>query len=203
MPVKRAGAESTTRADSHLRPDLAPSRRRSPSNEVDANQSPLRWNTEPPRDSRRLHSVRGWGHGQTRTSYGLGCTEPSTTRSSDRMKPDVIVPIFLGTWISLGIATWLFYWRGSFEAKRRWHPWIAFGMGAVFALFVGLMTNIRVLLFFGPAAMLIAFWNWRSTSSCPVCGRTLIRPPPWTRMSVCRKCGARLDGSAMPPNKPL
>lgn len=119
------------------------------------------------------------------------------------MKPDVIVPIFFGTWITLGIATWLFYWHGSFEAKRRWHPWIAFGMGAFFALFVCLMSNIRVLLFVGPAVFLISFLNWKSTKFCPVCRRTLIQTPPWTRMNFCTKCGARLDGSVVQPNNPL
>ena len=120
------------------------------------------------------------------------------------MKPQVIVPIFFGTWIVLGIATGLFYWRGSFEAKRRWHPWIAFGVGALFVLFVGLMEpNVGVMLFVGPAALLISFLNWRFTKFCAVCGKTLIQNPPWTKMIFCMKCGARLDAPAAPPNKPL
>jgi len=54
------------------------------------------------------------------------------------MKPEIVGPIFFGTWIVLTIAGWLFYWRGSFEAKRRWHPLIAFGAGTVFVTFVAL-----------------------------------------------------------------
>jgi len=113
------------------------------------------------------------------------------------MEPETIVPIFFGTWIVLGIATGLFYWRGSLEAKRRWHPRIAFGVGGLFVLFVWLMEPHSHFLFLVvPAVLLISFLNWKFTRFCPACGKTLVQNPPWSKMTYCTKCGARLDGTA-------
>ena len=109
------------------------------------------------------------------------------------MSPDDIGLIFFGTWIGLAIAWAVFDWRAGLEAKRRWHPWFPFGPVALFVFFAPLMTGARFLVIVVPPALLIAFLKWKSTEFCSA----------WGRMEFCGKCGARLDDSTMPPNRPL
>src|SRR6266566_4538169 len=104
------------------------------------------------------------------------------------MTPDQIFPIFFATWIVLGIAGALFYRKGSLQAKRRLHPWFAFGTGALFIGFVyAMFQNTHILLLVVPATVVIAFLNYKFISFCPACGRTLQPNPPWSRMHFCPK----------------
>jgi hypothetical protein len=119
------------------------------------------------------------------------------------MKGDDAFPIFVGTLIVLAIATGLFYRRASLEAKRRWHPWFAFGSAGLFAFFVVLVMGCRILFFVVPLAFLCGFLSWKFTKFCPGCGRMIQNPAPWSRIAFCPRCGARLDGSSEPPNRPL
>ena len=113
---------------------------------------------------------------------------------------DYLARLFGATWIVLSGGLVLFYWRAGLEAKRRWHPWFAFGTAGLFILFVALMAGLGGgLIFVAPIALLIAFLNWRFTKFCPACGRTIFQNPPWSRVNFCPKCGARLDGPAPPP----
>jgi hypothetical protein len=82
-------------------------------------------------------------------------------------------------------------------AKRRWHPRIVFGLGALFVLLMWLMEPPTHVFFFVLAAvLLISFLNWKFTRFCPACAKTLVQNPPWSKMMYCTKCGARLDGAA-------
>ncbi len=63
--------------------------------------------------------------------------------------------------------------------------------GAVFTLFVLLLTDEPWILFFVvPAAALIGFLNIRLTKFCDSCGATLVNPAWFRRMRFCPSCGA-------------
>ena len=48
------------------------------------------------------------------------------------MNVEKLFPIFFAIWAVLGIGTTLFYAKAGVEAKRRWHPWLMIGAGALF-----------------------------------------------------------------------
>jgi hypothetical protein len=87
--------------------------------------------------------------------------------------------IFTATWVALGIGIAVFYWKAGFEAKRRWHPWLLAGAGALFVGFVHPMfREPRILLFVVPVVILIQFLNYKFTRFCARCDATLMQNPP-------------------------
>jgi hypothetical protein len=119
------------------------------------------------------------------------------------MAPDRIFSVFFGTWIILGIATSIFYWKGSLEAKRRWHPWIVLVSGVLFVGFAyAVFGNSPALLLVVPATVLIQLLNYKFIKFCPSCSRTLHRNPPWSRMDFVRDA-VRISTAFEAPNKPL
>ena len=103
------------------------------------------------------------------------------------------VLVALGLWSILAAAIGIFYWRGKLQVKRRWHPWIAFGAGGLFVIFVGFITEWRTALIVLWPALLISFLNWRLTQFCNSCG-TPVFAHALMKVSLCPKCGARLAG---------
>jgi hypothetical protein len=115
------------------------------------------------------------------------------------MNRETILATFFAVWLILGLALAVFHWRASFAAKRRWHFWIVFGIGALFLGFVVLLfPDWGAIAFAAVAVFLISLANWKLTRFCPNCGKTLFPTPSWTKMKYCSKCGTRLDGE--PPS---
>lgn len=107
------------------------------------------------------------------------------------MKPEAAFPIFFFLWIPLCLAVWSFYWKGSLEAKRRWHPRIIFGVAVVFLGFIATVMPFALPMAV-PAVAVISFLNFKNIKFCPACGRTLMQNPPWAAINFCPKCGADL-----------
>ena len=107
------------------------------------------------------------------------------------MKPDAAFPVFFFLWILLCVAVWTFYWKGSLEAKRRWHPRIAVGIPVLFLGLIAIAAPFGLAMAI-PAVAVISLINLKSTRFCPACGRTLFQSSPWSAMNFCPKCGASL-----------
>jgi hypothetical protein len=106
-----------------------------------------------------------------------------------------ITPWFFTTWIVLGIADLLFlYLDRNVARKKRLLPFFIIGSGALFIIFVFLISgNFGVLAFMLPAVVLISFLNLRMIRVCSACGRTIHSGMWFTRAEYCSKCGARLE----------
>jgi hypothetical protein len=112
------------------------------------------------------------------------------------MKPHPeIAPLFIATWILLGIAgIWHMFIDRNVPRKKRLLPFFNIGSGALFVIFVFLMSgDLRVLAFMVPAVVLICFLNLRMIRVCSACGRTIQSGMWFTKAEYCSKCGARLD----------
>ena len=108
------------------------------------------------------------------------------------MNFEKLFPFFFAVWIALGIGTALFYARAGLQTKRRWHPRLVIGAGALFLAFaLTMQPGLKMLLSAGPAVALITILNWKLTKFCPQCGRTA-----YARLNpnrFCQSCGAALD----------
>jgi hypothetical protein len=117
--------------------------------------------------------------------------------SIDIMRPDpqIIVPLFIATWIVLGIfSLWLMYFDTNVARKKRLLPIFVVGSGLLFIIFSYLMTGAqpRMLLFLCPPVTLIIFLNLRGIKICSACGRTIHSGVWLSKAEFCPKCGARL-----------
>jgi hypothetical protein len=106
-----------------------------------------------------------------------------------------VTPWFIGTWIILGIVgLWSTYFDRNVARKKRLLPFFNIGSGALFVIFVFLMSgDLRVLAFMVPAVVVICFLNLRMIRVCSACGRTIQSGMWFTKAEYCSKCGARLD----------
>jgi hypothetical protein len=106
-----------------------------------------------------------------------------------------ITPWFFGTWIVLGIlGMWSSYFDKNVTRKKRLLPIFIIGSGALFVIFVFLISgDLRVLAFTLPAVALICVLNLRMIRVCSACGRTIQSGMWFTKAEYCSKCGARLD----------
>ena len=98
--------------------------------------------------------------------------------------------IFMACWIVLGLASWLFYKKASYESKRMLHPLIVIGSSVMFIAFVEAESGGKVPWFFIAFVALIAFLNLRNIRFCPQCGATLQQG--FSRPKFCSKCGSEL-----------
>ncbi len=91
-----------------------------------------------------------------------------------RPHPEV-VPLFIATWVALGIASlWFLYFDKNVVRKKRLLPISIIGSGALFVIFVFLISgDLRVMAFVVPAVVLISFLNLRMIKVCSSCGRTI------------------------------
>jgi hypothetical protein len=114
------------------------------------------------------------------------------------MKPHPeIVPLFIATWIVLGITgVWFMFIDRNVPRKKRLLPIFIIGTGAAFVLFVFLITgDVNALVFALPAVVLICARNLHMIKICSSCGRTIQSGVWFTKAEYCSKCGARLDAS--------
>jgi len=104
-------------------------------------------------------------------------------------------PVFIGIWIALGIASlWFLYFDKNIARKKRLLPIFIIGSGALFAIFVFLISgDLRIMAFVVPAVVLISFLNLRTIRVCSSCGRTIKSGLWFSRAEYCAKCGAKLE----------
>jgi hypothetical protein len=108
--------------------------------------------------------------------------------------PGPLFWVFVGVWGVLGVGS-LWFFRGCRDArlKRAVFPWFVLSAGALFALFVVLLTGQPwVLLFIAPGVAYISYQNIRMTKFCDACGAMLYNPSLFTPLRFCPKCGAAL-----------
>jgi len=99
--------------------------------------------------------------------------------------------VFFGVWVALGLASALFIWRGSPEAKRAWFPRLSVLTGVLFVSFAyWVMPHPPVLYLLIPATAFITFLNIRSTKFCAKCGAYHQSFDWFYKVSFCRKCGS-------------
>ncbi len=110
---------------------------------------------------------------------------------------DTTRAIFFVGWVLLAAAGfYLFSVNRDAALKRRFFPWFTLLVGILFVLYViRLGFSLPTLLFIIPAAALITFFNLRGTKFCDVCGSTVRRNTPFSKIEVCPKCGARMDSA--------
>jgi hypothetical protein len=102
--------------------------------------------------------------------------------------------VFFAVWVVYGLATGLFMWKSSPEAKREWFPRLTVLTGLLFVAFsYWVAPDPRILLYVVPAVAFITFINLRATKFCPSCGAYHQSMGPFYRVRFCRKCGAELE----------
>jgi hypothetical protein len=77
-----------------------------------------------------------------------------------KLHPEVVVPVFVGVWVTLGIAgLWFTYFDKNVARKKRLIPVFIVSAGAIFALFTFLMTggDLGAMLLVVPAVVLSPF----------------------------------------------
>ncbi len=110
--------------------------------------------------------------------------------------PEVVVPVFIGVWITLGIVgLWFTYFDKNVARKKRLIPVFIVSAGVIFTLFTFLMTggDLGAMLLVVPAVVLITFLNLRQFRVCLACGKTIHSGMWFAKAEFCPKCGGRLD----------
>ena len=110
------------------------------------------------------------------------------------MSQDVIFQIFVGTWIILGIISYIIFFLGkNAQLKRKLWPLFIIGSSVLFIGFAYAMGfRGEGLYFIAPMAILISFLNIRSTKFCDECGNTITNKNFLSKIEFCPKCGAKL-----------
>lgn len=114
--------------------------------------------------------------------------------------PSLFVFFFV-CWILLGIGSWIFYAKASYQTKKTWHPFIMAGAGIVFLAFAESILHGFLPWLFVAAIILIIFLNIRNTQFCPRCGATLYARS-FSRARFCSRCGADLQDETPRPDVP-
>jgi len=109
--------------------------------------------------------------------------------------------IFFVCWILLGIGSWIFYSKASYQTKKAWHPFIMIGIAIAFLAFAESITRGYLPWIFVAVVVLITFLNVRNTQFCPRCGATLYARS-FTRPRFCSRCGADLQDETPRPDAP-
>jgi ribosomal protein S27AE len=100
--------------------------------------------------------------------------------------------VFMVCWIAMGIASWIFYSKASYQTKKSLHPFLTVAYGVVFLGFAEWLMQGKLPLFFVVAVIVIMFLIYRLTRFCPQCGAT-IYSLGLQRSNFCPKCGAALQ----------
>ena len=100
--------------------------------------------------------------------------------------------VFFACWIILGIASFVFYAKASYQTKKAAHPFIMIGTGIAFFGFAEWVIRGKMPWFFALLIVLIIFLNIRNTQFCPRCNATLYAHG-YSRPQFCYKCGAKLE----------
>ena len=99
----------------------------------------------------------------------------------------------------MGIASWIFYSKASYQTKKSAHPFLIVAFGIIFLGFTEWVMRGKVPLFFVAALIVIMYLNYRLTQFCPNCGAT-IRSRGLRAPKFCPKCGAPLE-EGLPGNR--
>ena len=108
-------------------------------------------------------------------------------------RSDQIFPIFVATWVVLGILSFAFFtFNKNAALKRKVRTPFVVAVGILFVCFVWLAgAPSKVLYVAVPAMALITMLNIRTTRFCNSCGKTIYTQNPFSRPEFCYKCGAR------------
>ncbi|MFH1093362.1 MAG: hypothetical protein V1739_04300 [Candidatus Omnitrophota bacterium] len=108
--------------------------------------------------------------------------------------PDIIVPIFIGTWIVLGILSfYLFIIKNNYNFKVKYFKYFIILTGCLFAGFISLMGmpwQVHILVI--PSLILISYLNIKFTKFCKNCGKTIIINMLFGKIKFCPHCGNEL-----------
>jgi hypothetical protein len=110
--------------------------------------------------------------------------------------PDQVWPIFMGTWIVLGVGGLLFFRTTAVTAalKERIWPVFIIGTGILFVLFCWLMDGNNTPLFFLiPGVAIISALNLRRVRFCHSCNSMQYRNSFFSPQQFCQRCGHDLE----------
>ena len=116
------------------------------------------------------------------------------------MKPDPMAPyfpVFMVTWIGLGIASWVWIRsRPSVDEKRLWYRRVTIAAGVIFGAFITFTLaqwhQPFALLILLPAIVPITFLNLRITFFCNACGKMTRSHNSFSATYYCPRCGHQL-----------
>jgi hypothetical protein len=108
--------------------------------------------------------------------------------------PDVVFPIFFGTWVVLGVIGFVIFSLGKdAKLKRKLWPPFVIGTALLFAFFVSLMGfPAFTFIFMGPMLVLIVYLQLKNTKFCDNCGKTIMNQNFFSKPKYCFKCGEKL-----------
>ena len=104
-----------------------------------------------------------------------------------------IFGIFFGTWVVLGIVSWVFFtFYKNISVKRKiLPPWLIF-IGVLFIFFIYLMgAPVQAYWIVVPAIIVITALNMYVIRFCDSCGK-VFNKFPFQGIKYCAKCGAEL-----------
>jgi len=110
------------------------------------------------------------------------------------MNPDKVFPIFMGTWIVLGIISFIIFFFGKDAVLKRklWTPFVILAS----VLFIGFAMLMgfhgQEMFFMIPFVILITYLNIKCTKFCDSCGKTIINQNFFVKPEFCTKCGSKL-----------
>ena len=108
--------------------------------------------------------------------------------------PDKIFPVFFAVWIAVGLGQFFFFrFNKDIPLKKRLFPRFAVGAGILFGLFILIMVPWPAALIPMPIIAAITWINIRMNRVCDACGKILINPQWWSKMTFCPYCGAKLS----------
>jgi hypothetical protein len=112
-----------------------------------------------------------------------------------QMLADKIYPFFLGTWVVLAVASWLFYRYASIASRRKRHGyWVGGSVGIIGVFFLAMSADWPtfpfVLLLVIPSMAWMAWLSYRRTRFCLSCESVLAYQPFQASPDYCPKCGA-------------
>ena len=111
-------------------------------------------------------------------------------------EPTQVFIVFIVVWVALGLGlAGLTYFNRDAAFKRRIHPPIMIGVGALFLAFILLSGTAPApfLVLMVPMIVLITFLNVKLTKFCDACGETVYHSrKSWRPAEFCPKCGAPL-----------
>ena len=115
------------------------------------------------------------------------------------MRSSDVFALFAAVWVAVGVALWVFYARGTYSRRKRWHVAVVAGAGLVFIAFAyALSQRTEVLYLAVPAVAAISILGYKLTLTCPRCGFTVHRTGFFSRVVYCPRCGCKLEDDARP-----
>lgn len=112
----------------------------------------------------------------------------------------IVITVFVGTWIVLGILGFVASRRMNAAEKRKWMPRGMILVGVLFVIFSTTSmvlesrssSTLAILFVTVPAVIVISYLNIKMTKFCDNCNATLYNHNWFSPMQFCSKCGAAL-----------